>query len=94
MTIGDDNTRECDSDSEITSQSHKVITIEPIPKKRIESALLIKYETGLHFENQAGKMKATSAVEYPNVDNYNNIKMKIPDIDRLKPNPKNIITKV
>ncbi|XP_023214100.1 uncharacterized protein LOC111616986, partial [Centruroides sculpturatus] len=70
-----------------------LVTIEPIPKK-IESVVTIRNNANLNLEKQAEKMKATSVDKYSNVKIGQNVRLKVPEIDKVKTYPKSVIAVV
>nr|CAI5825346.1 unnamed protein product [Callosobruchus analis] len=81
--------RHTDPEIEDSSQAHE----DPILKK-IESAQTIKRTPKFNLEIQAEEMKTISAGKYPNMKVGQNVRLKIPDIDRAKTDTKSIIAVV
>jgi len=75
-----------DSETEGVTQAE-----EDLITKKIESVQMIRTKAKFNLENQAEKMKAMSADKYPNVKVGQNVRLKVPDIDRAKTDPKSII---
>lgn len=80
---------ETDSEKENATQSEE----DAIPKK-IKSVQRIRTKAKLNLETQAEKMKAKSSNKYSNIKIGQNVRLKIPDIDRAKTDPKSIIAVV
>jgi len=75
-----------DSETEGVTQAE-----EDLITKKIESVQMIRTKAKFNLENQAEKMKAMSADKYPNVKVGQNVRLKVPDIDRAKTDSKSII---
>ncbi|KAJ8718531.1 hypothetical protein PYW08_002768 [Mythimna loreyi] len=75
-----------DSETESAIQAAQ----DPILKK-IESVQTIRTNAKFNLKNQAEKMVAMSADKYPNMEVGQNVRLKVPDIDRAKTDPKSII---
>ncbi|KAL3271698.1 hypothetical protein HHI36_022170 [Cryptolaemus montrouzieri] len=75
-------------DSDDTNQIESAIQAEqdPIPKK-IESIQTIRTKAKFNLENQAEKIKTMSADKYSNVEVGQNVRLKVPEIDRAKTEP-------
>ncbi|CAH1954423.1 unnamed protein product [Acanthoscelides obtectus] len=80
---------ETNSEKENETQSEE----DPIPKK-IESVQRIRTKAKLNLETQAEKNKAKSSDNYSNVKVGQNVRLKVPDIDRAKTDLKSIIAVV
>lgn len=78
-----------DSETESAIQAEQ----DPIPKK-IKSIQTIRTKAKVNLENQAEKMKTMSADKYSNVEVGQNVRLKVPEIDRAKTDPKSIIAVV
>lgn len=81
--------RHTDSETENATHAQEY----PITKK-IEAVQTIRTKAKFNLEHQAEKMKAVSPNKYPNVKVGRNVRLKVPDIDRAKTDPKSIIAVV
>ncbi|KAL3287896.1 hypothetical protein HHI36_002353 [Cryptolaemus montrouzieri] len=66
---------------------------DAIPKK-IESFQTIRTKAKFNLQNQAEKMKTMSADKYSNVGVRQNVRLRVPEIDRAKTDPNSIIAVV
>ncbi|XP_023223965.1 uncharacterized protein LOC111625151 [Centruroides sculpturatus] len=77
-----------------TDDSNEVlVTIEPISKK-LESVVTIRNNAKVSLEKRAEKMKATSVDKYLNVKIGQNVRLKVPEIDKTKTDSKSVIAVV
>ncbi|XP_067138747.1 uncharacterized protein [Centruroides vittatus] len=63
-------------------------------QKKIESVVIIRNNTKFSLKKQDEKMKAMSVDKYPNVKIGQNVRLKVPEIDKAKTDPKSVIAVV